>query len=182
VRLGVQSARILLGIVPKVRPSFSIPRSLLLGLAILYAAATVIYSGSWAFYIRAQRLAQAGLKFERNESRQQTLVTEVVPGSSAQKAGFQVGDNIQEVNHRPLVTLNSFYDAVWRGQPGDRVAFAVRRPGVPSPITLTATLDPILPTPRKPPGAAICVTAFILLSSSVRRGGTRGALPAPRQP
>jgi sigma-B regulation protein RsbU (phosphoserine phosphatase) len=141
----------LLGIVPKVRPFSSIPRSLLLGLAILYAAATVVYSGSWAFYIRAQRRAQAGLNFERNESRQQTLVTEVVPVGPAQKAGFQVGDNILEVNHRPLVTLKSFYDAVWRGQPGDRVAFAVRRPGVPSPITLTATLDPIPPAPARPP-------------------------------
>ena len=148
---GVQSARILLGIVPKVRPSSSIPRSLLLGLAILYAAATVVYSSSWAFYIRAQRLAQVGLNFERNESRKQTLVTEVVPGGPAHKAGFQVADNILEVNHRPLVTVNAFDDAVWRGQPGDRVAFAVRRPGVPSPITLIATLDPIPPAPTRPP-------------------------------
>src|SRR6266704_7169777 len=87
---GVQSARILLGIVPKVRPSSSIPRSLLLGLAILYAAATVVYSSSWAFYIRAQRLAQAGFSFERNESRQRALVTEIVSGGPAQKAGFQL--------------------------------------------------------------------------------------------
>jgi membrane-associated protease RseP (regulator of RpoE activity) len=134
-----------------VRPFFSIPRSLLLGLAILYAATTVVYSGSWAFYIRAQPLAQAGLDFERNESRQQTLVTDVVPGGPAQKAGFQVGDNILEVNHRPLVTLNPFYDAVWRGQPGEQVTFAVKRRGVPSPLTLTATLGPTSPHPTLPP-------------------------------
>jgi phosphoserine phosphatase RsbU/P len=134
-----------------VRLSSSMPRSLLLWLAILYAAATVVYSGSWAFYIRAQRLAQAGLNFERNESRQQTLVTEVVSNGPAQKAGLQVGDNILEVNHRALLTLNPFYDAVWRGQPGDQVAFMVRRPGVPSPITVTATLGPIPPAPTRPP-------------------------------
>lgn len=147
----VQSARLLPGIVPKVRPSSSIPRSLLLGVAILYGAATVLYSGCWVFYIRAQQHGQAGFNFERTESRQQTLVTEVAPAGPAQRAGFQVGDNILEVNYRPLVTLNPFYDAVSRGQPGDRVAFAVSRPGVPSPIAMTVILDSIPPAPTRPP-------------------------------
>jgi len=35
--------------------------------------------------------------------------------------------------------------------------------------------------PLAPTGAAICVTAFVLLSSSVRRGGTRSALLDSRQ-
>jgi sigma-B regulation protein RsbU (phosphoserine phosphatase) len=56
-----------------------------------------------------------------------------------------------EVNHRPLVTVNPFYDAVWRGKPGDQVTFAVRRPGVSSPITLRATLDPVSPAPPRSP-------------------------------
>ena len=132
---------------PKVRTAFTIPRSVLLGLAVLYAAATTIYSASWSYYIRAQPAAQLGIDLKRNESRQQTLVTEVV-SRGAQTAGFQTGDDILAVNGRRLATMNPFYDSIQRGQPGDLVTFAVRRTGARGPITLRAVL-----TPEPPPSA-----------------------------
>ena len=36
----------------------------------------------------------------QHETTKQTLVTEVAPAGPAQKAGFQIGDNILEVNQR----------------------------------------------------------------------------------
>jgi sigma-B regulation protein RsbU (phosphoserine phosphatase) len=117
----------------------------LLIVAILYAAATVVYSASWFYYIRAERSAQLGVDLQRSELRQETLVTEVIADSPAQRAGFEIGDNILAINHRPLTTMNPLYDSLSRGRPGDLVTFTVRRPGVPAPISLSAILAPAVP-------------------------------------
>jgi sigma-B regulation protein RsbU (phosphoserine phosphatase) len=119
-------------------------------LAILYAAATAVYCASWSYYIRAQRQAQLGIDLQRNESRQQTLVTEVVSDSPAQRAGFQIKDDILAINHRRLATMNPFYDSISRGRPGDVATIAVRRPGVSAPITLSAILAPAPPPSARP--------------------------------
>jgi sigma-B regulation protein RsbU (phosphoserine phosphatase) len=126
----------------------TIPRSLLLGLAVLYAAATVLYSGSWMYYVRSARRAQLGVEFQRSEITGETRVTAIVRGGPAEQAGLQVGDDIREINHRPLSAMNTFWDAVSRGRPGDIVTIDVRRPGFSSPITLEATLSPA-PAPAR---------------------------------
>ena len=135
----------------------NIPRPLLLVLAILYAAAMVVYSGSWAHYIREQTVARLGIDFERDEAKRQTLVTGVASDTPAQRAGFRVGDDILAVNQRPLATMNPFYDAVSRGQPGDVVTFAVRRPGAPAPIDLRAILAPVPLRPTSPPAQRLAM-------------------------
>lgn len=141
---------------------FGIPRLVLLGLAILYAAATVIYSASWMYYIRSYRQAELGVEFQRSEITTATRITQVFPGGPAQRAGLQAGDDILAINQRPLRTLNPFYDAVSRGRPGDVVAITIRRPGISSPLTLEATLSP-LPTPA-PPSPAQRLAMQVLLS------------------
>jgi len=123
----------------------------LLVLAILYAAATAVYSASWSYYIRAERSANLGIDLQRSELRQQTLVMKVVADSPAQRAGFEIGDNILAINHRRLATMNPLYDSVWRGRPGDLVTFTVRRPGVSAPISLSAILAPVPPPTALPP-------------------------------
>jgi phosphoserine phosphatase RsbU/P len=129
----------------------SIPRSVLLGLAILYGGATVVYSACWMYYIRAQRHAALGVDFDRSEVTKTTRITKVYPGSPAQQAGLREGDEILAINHRPLDTLNPFYDAVSRGRPGDSVDVTVRRAGVSSPLTQPARLQGVaLGTPRSP--------------------------------
>jgi len=134
-----------------VRPASSISRSVLLVLAILYAAATVVYSASWSYYIRAERSVHLGIDLQRSELGQQTLVMKVVADSPAQRAGFEIGDNILAINHRRLATMNPLYDSVWRGRPGDLVTFTVSRPGVPDPLSLSAILAPAPPRPALPP-------------------------------
>ncbi len=133
------------------RPPSSISRSVLLMVAILYAAATALYSASWSYYVRAERSAYLGLDLQRSELRQETLVTNISADSPAQRAEFKVGDSILTINHRQLVTMNPLYDSVWRGEPGDRVTFTLKRPGVPDPITLNAILAAVPPRPALPP-------------------------------
>jgi len=117
----------------------------------------VVYSATWAYYIRQRLTVQLGIDLQRNELRQQTLVTAVAPDSPAQRAGFQVGDDILAVNHLGLATMNPFYDSVSRGRPGDAVTFAVRRSGVPAPITLNAILTPQPPPPLSPAAQRLAV-------------------------
>lgn len=139
------------------RTPSSIYRFVLLLLAILYAAATMVYSASWSYYIRAKRPAQLGIDLQRSESKQQTVVTQVVPDSPAQRAGFNIGDDILAINHHRLVTMNPFYDSISRGRPGDMVIFVVRRPGMSAPITLNAILAPAPPLPDRPPAQQLAV-------------------------
>jgi sigma-B regulation protein RsbU (phosphoserine phosphatase) len=128
-----------------------IPRPILLGLAIAFAAATVVYSASWMHYVRITRHAQLGIEFDRSEVTGETRVTSVEPGKPAERAGLEVGDRIVAVNHRPLRTMNPFFDAVSRGHPGDLVVLDVRRSGVATPLRLQATLGPLAPPPSPPP-------------------------------
>lgn len=117
----------------------------------VYAAATVVYSGSWMYYIRKARQAALGVDFDRSEVTETTRITKVYPNSSAQRAGVQEGDGILAINHRPLETLNPFHDAVSRGRPGDRVDVTVQRAGASAPITLQATLQGVpAARPRSP--------------------------------
>lgn len=132
------------------RKRASIPRSVLLVLAIVYAAATVLYSASWMYYIRVPRQAQLGIEFERGERTGETRITTVVPGSPAESAGLRAGDEILAVNHRPPRTMNPFHDAVARGKPGDVVLVEVHRPGVSAPFTLPVTLQAVPPPAARP--------------------------------
>ncbi len=123
------------------------PRRLLVTLAILFAAITVLYSGIWMYYIRWQPKAQLGIDYARSPLTNYIRVTRVYPGSGAERAGLQAGDAILSLNGLPLISINPFFDAVVRGQPGDEVQLVVDRPGVPGPVTLRATLGPWTPTP-----------------------------------
>ena len=130
---------------------------MLLALAISYAAATVVYSASWMYYIRSRRDAELGINLQRTEVTAQTLITAVLPASPAEQAGLRSGDNILEINHRPLRTLNPFYDAISRGRPGDVVTIKLQHPGSSSPVTLQVALSPTTPPNRLSPAQRLAL-------------------------
>ena len=122
------------------RSFFSLPRPLLMGLAISFAAATTLYSAIWMHYIRWKPKAQLGIEFERQPSTPALLVTRVLPSSPAHRTGLRPGDRILAVNDRRLDSPNPYYDAVVRGQPGEVVKLTIERPGAAAPLTLPAVL------------------------------------------
>lgn len=65
-------------------------------------------------------------------------VIDVLPGSPAQMAGFQVGDLIQAVNGEALSTTNSLETIISRMRPGADATFSVLRGD--QPLLLTARL------------------------------------------
>ena len=126
------------------RSFFSLPRPLLVGLATLFAAATILYSAIWMYHIRREplRLAevQLGFNFENRPSIPSLLITRVDPGSAAEQAGLRAGDQILSVNGHRLDTLLPFFAAMVRGQPGDVVQLIIERPGAAAPLSFGVVL------------------------------------------
>lgn len=120
----------------------SLPKPLLVALATLFATATLLYSAIWMYYIRWERQAFLGIDSNYLASKRALKIDRVVEGSGAERAGLRAGDLIVAVNRLPLETPNPFYDAVARGQRGDRVILAVERTGEAAPLELQATLSP----------------------------------------
>ena len=133
----------------------ALPRPLLVTLAVLFAAATVLYSAIWMSAVRWETQALLGINFEYSPTTRSSRITSVGGSSAAEQAGLVVDDQIVAVNGRSLETQNPFFDAVRRGQPGDVVTLTVERPGEPARLTLDATLGPALPREAPPPAQAI---------------------------
>ena len=129
------------------RSFFSLPRPLLVGLATLFAAATILYSAIWMYHIRREPLslagAQLGFDFENRPSIPSLLITRVDPGSAAEQAGLRPDDQILSVNGHRLDTLVPFFAAMVRGQPGDVVQLIIERPGAAAPLPLRVVFAPL---------------------------------------
>ncbi len=122
----------------------SLPRPLLVALAVLFAATTILYSVIWVYYAGLERTPDLGIHFGYGEPPPYSLhISEVQPGSAAERAGLRPNDRIVAINGHELDNLNPFYDAVHSGQPGDVVELTVERPGVGGPLTLEAVLPPV---------------------------------------
>ncbi len=107
----------------------SLPRPLLVALAVLFAAAAILYSAIWMYYTRWESKAQIGIDAPYSMLTRSMRVTRVPEGSAAEQAGLQPDDRIVAINGRRLDTVNPYFDAVRRGQPGDVVELTVERPG-----------------------------------------------------
>ena len=133
----------------------SLPRPVLLLLAILLAAASTLYSALWMYYVRASPKTQLGINygdnshFEYSALARSLRISEVGKGTAAERAGLQVGDGIVAVNGLPLDSEQPFWNAVLHGQPGDHVRLRVERLGA-RPFAVEAVLLPREPEPRRP--------------------------------
>src|SRR3989454_2733303 len=121
----------------------SLPRPLLRIAAILFAAATVLYSGLWMHYIRAHPRVLIGIEYKPSDGGRSLLVTKVVEGTGAAAAGLQPGDLVRAIGGRPLVPYAPLRDTVVRGRPGDVVRLTIERPGEAAPKVLSVVLGPL---------------------------------------
>jgi len=55
------------------------------------------------------------------------VISRVRPGSLAYEVGLRRGDVILEINKRPIIKLDDYYQAIKRLKPGDSVLFLVKR-------------------------------------------------------
>ncbi|CAD7778401.1 PDZ domain protein [Candidatus Methanoperedenaceae archaeon GB50] len=55
------------------------------------------------------------------------VISRVRPGSLAYEAGLRRGDVILEINKKPIIKLDDYYQAIKRLKPGESVLFLVKR-------------------------------------------------------
>jgi len=115
-----------------------IPRWLLTSLAILFAAATLLYSGLWLYDTRWQFPVELGFDNTYLESEHCQLVRSVYARSPAENAGLRRGDCILKVDGREFKDANTLGDIWAMHRPGDAVVLTIRRANVTAPLDIKA--------------------------------------------
>ena len=116
----------------------SLPRPLLIGLALLFGAATTFYSGLWMLYGSRAVPVELGCDNKYLLTSHCQLVLSVSAGSPAERSGLKAGDCIVAINGSPLEREDSLTRVWAQHQPGDSVELTVRRANVPTPVALRA--------------------------------------------
>jgi sigma-B regulation protein RsbU (phosphoserine phosphatase) len=116
-----------------------IPRPVLIVFAVLYAAATVLYSTLWMVDTRVQKdLSSVELGFGTDflPSENAQLVTSIYPESPAEKAGLLSGDKIILIEGNRVEDANCL-TRIWKQHnPGDTVRLSVVRHGLRNPLPI----------------------------------------------
>jgi len=89
-----------------------LPRPFLLGMATLFAVATILYSCLWMYVVRHPAAVELGFDPQYLSTSHSLAVEEVLKGSPAEQAGLRAGDRIIAVNGRRLETMKPF-EEVW---------------------------------------------------------------------
>jgi len=108
-------------------------------LAIVFAAATVLYTWFWMAAVRLTNPAavELGLDFPYDPSQHANVVTSVTPDSPAQRAGIKAGDAVVAFDGRRVVD-QADQERVWNNhEPGDSIRLTILRPGQAAPLELT---------------------------------------------
>ena len=120
-------------------------RPVLLALAVLFAAATILYSAAWMYYVRLKPTVEIGI--DTNYLEQAIEITNVYRDSPAEKSGLKHHDRVTGINGASIPSRKSGFDLlqyVWlKSRPGDQVVLTIERPGEPNALRLTATFRAI---------------------------------------
>jgi phosphoserine phosphatase RsbU/P len=113
---------------------------LLLTLAVVFAAATVVYSVAWMYYVRRSTLpVEVGM--DTHPSPPGMIVTRVWSGSPAEKAGLQKQDIITAIDGRSVVApancSQTLFQVWYDSHPGQSVNLQIHRPGEDHPLTIS---------------------------------------------
>lgn len=124
-------------------------RVVLLLLATLFAAVTVLASVVWMRAVRAQAAAAVEIGFNTSfEAGTRTQrIDEVVPGGPAARSGLRVGDRITAIDGVPLADADAIGRAWLRHRPGEVVSLAVARPGEAAPFLAHPTFQRVAQGP-----------------------------------
>jgi len=111
------------------RPFTSLPRPILLMLAVLFASATATYSVIWLFQFRHGMAygGTTGLVYSKTDAA--LRVSGVVAGGPAERAGLRADDRIVAINRQPLQSLRPYYEAFILAR-NNSVELTIERPGV----------------------------------------------------
>jgi len=115
------------------------PRLVVLGAAVLFAAALVLYTAVWVYYAGWSPPVRVGVEW-KPEFTPYVTVKSVAPGSPADRAGLKVDDRVLTINDYPQHVL-TVAPALAHGKAGDVVTVRVQRPGVAPPFNLQMTLE-----------------------------------------
>jgi phosphoserine phosphatase RsbU/P len=116
------------------------PKSLRAPLAVLFAAATLVYSGVWIYSVnRPPPLVELGYDAQYAPARHCEGVTSVYRGSPAERAGLKAGDCILSLNGKPFDSSSALERLYSRERPGDVALLIVQRPNLSVPIELRGT-------------------------------------------
>lgn len=123
--------------------------TLLLTAALIFAAATVVYSCVWMYYVRLHPHVELGMDTTLFSAAEVSEITKVEKGSPADEAGLRINDRIIGVDGKRLDAYATGLSSAWsNGRPGDVVTLTIQRPGVQQP--------PPSPSPR--PTSSGCAT------------------------
>jgi predicted metalloprotease with PDZ domain len=112
-------------------------RPLLLAMAIVFAAATVVYSVAWMYYVRVTIKVEIGMDTTPVPAGIQ--VKDVWPGGPAEIAGLRPKDVITAIDGRNVATHGGpdILNQTWLdSRPGDVVQLTLNRPGELQPLTI----------------------------------------------
>jgi hypothetical protein len=115
-------------------------------LAMLFAAATILYSAIWMYYIRKPSQAALGLEDRAELSQRYLAVIRVEPGGPADRAGLQAGDRIVSLDGKPFRTIEPIYTARVLGRPGDTVTLGVQKAGSGPTLNVPVVLEKATPS------------------------------------
>src|SRR5215469_13585961 len=112
------------------------PRSLLIALALLFAATSVFYAAMWIVFGSRGSPVELGFDNKYLPADRSQLVQSIVPGSPAEHAGLQPGDRIVAIYGSALEAEDSLARIWAQHKPGDAVQLTVLRQGNRNPIVL----------------------------------------------
>ncbi len=113
---------------------------MLLAGAIVFAAATVLYSAAWMYYIRMQE-PQVEIGIGESYADSGVTIDNVVKDSPAEAAGLKAQDRIIGINGQSATSERAWTKllyVIWLGaHPGETLTLSVLRPGQPTPLIIT---------------------------------------------
>jgi sigma-B regulation protein RsbU (phosphoserine phosphatase) len=138
------------------------PRPLLGLAAVLFAAATILYSGLWMYQIRLAAGSALGLRYLHDTGEPVLRITEVAPEDGpAASAGLRADDVVTAIDGRPLAAVQPLRGVVVRGRPGDVARLTIARAGEPAPRVVPIVLGPLPARAREAAPARAVVQEII---------------------